>query len=207
AAWTDIAAGSWQHAALGLAATAALASAILTLILLIRQAAVSRRAAREGLARLEDTLIRLERAAREEGRAGREEAAASGGQLRAEVEARMTSLSENVLRRLDAAKAETAMGAEQLASRVSGSLGDFGRTNREQMTRLFDIQKAQHTDFAGRLTQLAEGQARAAQAPRPKLEEQLTGLRTENAEKLETMRATVDEKLQGTLERRLGESF
>jgi DNA recombination protein RmuC len=119
----------------------------------------------------------------------------------------MTALSENVLRRLDAAKAETAMGAERLAGRVSGSLSDFGRTNREQMAQLFDIQKAQHADFAQRLAHLTEGQTRAAEALRGKLDEQLTGLRAENAAKLETMRATVDEKLQGTLERRLGESF
>jgi DNA recombination protein RmuC len=207
AAWTDIATGSWQHAALGRAAVAALASAILAFVLVVRQAAVSRRAAREGLARLEDGLDRLERALREEGRTGSEEAGASGAQLRGEVGARMTALGENVLRRLDAAKAETAMGAERLAGRVGCSLGDFGRTNREQMAQLFDIQKAQHADFAQRLTQLAESHARAAEALRGKVEEQLTGLRTENADKLESMRATVDEKLQGTLERRLGESF
>jgi DNA recombination protein RmuC len=35
----------------------------------------------------------------------------------------------------------------------------------------------------------------------------LEKLRAENAEKLEAMRSTVDEKLQGTLEKRLGESF
>ena len=32
-------------------------------------------------------------------------------------------------------------------------------------------------------------------------------VRTDNAEKLEQMRVTVDERLQGTLEQRLGESF
>jgi DNA recombination protein RmuC len=35
----------------------------------------------------------------------------------------------------------------------------------------------------------------------------LEALRTDNADKLEKMRATVEEKLQGTLEKRLGESF
>src|SRR5437016_7046239 len=39
------------------------------------------------------------------------------------------------------------------------------------------------------------------------VEQKLDGLRTENAKKLDEMRATVDEKLQATLEQRLGASF
>ena len=39
------------------------------------------------------------------------------------------------------------------------------------------------------------------------VEQKLDGLRNDNAQKLEQMRATVDEKLQTTLEQRLGESF
>jgi DNA recombination protein RmuC len=42
---------------------------------------------------------------------------------------------------------------------------------------------------------------------RKAIEERLDRLREENAGKLEQMRQTVDEKLQGTLEKRLGESF
>ncbi len=174
AAWADIAVGSWQHAALGLAAVASLLSALLVLAVLVRQAAISRRAAREGLARLEERLDRLERAMREESRTGREETAGAG---------------------------------ERLADRVGRSLHDFGETHRAQMTQLFEIQRRQHTDFATRLTQLGEAQARSGEALRGKVEEQLTGLRRENEAKLEVMRATVDEKLQGTLEKRLGESF
>ena len=39
------------------------------------------------------------------------------------------------------------------------------------------------------------------------MEQRLTALQTDNALKLDQMRATVDEKLQSTLEKRLGESF
>jgi DNA recombination protein RmuC len=39
------------------------------------------------------------------------------------------------------------------------------------------------------------------------VDERLQALQVDNAQKLEQMRTTVDEKLQGTLERRLGESF
>src|SRR4029453_5315545 len=39
------------------------------------------------------------------------------------------------------------------------------------------------------------------------VEQRLDVLRNENAQKLEAMRATVDEKLQNTLDQRLGQSF
>ena len=42
---------------------------------------------------------------------------------------------------------------------------------------------------------------------RATVEQRLDALRSDNAQKLEQMRATVDEKLQTTLEQRLGESF
>jgi DNA recombination protein RmuC len=42
---------------------------------------------------------------------------------------------------------------------------------------------------------------------RKTLDGRLTEIRTENEKKLEQMRQTVEEKLQGTLETRLGESF
>ena len=41
----------------------------------------------------------------------------------------------------------------------------------------------------------------------PRVEERLAQLQRRTRERLEQMRATVDEKLQGTLEKRLGESF
>ena len=45
------------------------------------------------------------------------------------------------------------------------------------------------------------------EAIRQTMEGQLRNLREDNSKKLEQMRATVDEKLQSTLEKRLGESF
>lgn len=68
------------------------------------------------------------------------------------------------------------------------------------------------------LAQMAEGQksdaARLQQAIEPRLEairtkidERLRVLQQENSEKLEQMRRTVDEQLQGTLQKRVGESF
>ncbi|MBN8647553.1 MAG: DNA recombination protein RmuC [Caulobacterales bacterium] len=54
---------------------------------------------------------------------------------------------------------------------------------------------------------LVELNEKRGEVIRETLTTQLTQLRKENEEKLEKMRQTVDEKLQGTLEQRLGESF
>lgn len=54
---------------------------------------------------------------------------------------------------------------------------------------------------------LVELNEKRGEVIRETLTNQLTQLRKENEEKLEKMRQTVDEKLQGTLEQRLGESF
>ncbi len=54
---------------------------------------------------------------------------------------------------------------------------------------------------------LSESNARRMQEVRQTLETQLAQLQATNSAKLEEMRATVDEKLQATLQTRLGESF
>ncbi len=58
-----------------------------------------------------------------------------------------------------------------------------------------------------RLQDMSEGNARRLNEIRTTLETQLAQLQQSNAAKLDEMRATVDEKLQSTLETRLGESF
>jgi DNA recombination protein RmuC len=60
---------------------------------------------------------------------------------------------------------------------------------------------------ARRIAELGETSARTLAEVRTTLEAQLMQLQTTNAAKLDEMRATVDEKLQTTLQARLGESF
>ncbi len=80
-------------------------------------------------------------------------------------------------------------------------------------TRLASIETGQ-ARFDGRLqafaTQLGTGSEateRRMEALRKTVEERLTTLQADNAAKLDQMRATVDQRLQTTLETRLGESF
>ncbi len=69
------------------------------------------------------------------------------------------------------------------------------------------LQKTLSDTLANQLSGLSESNARRMNEVRETLEKQLAQLQTTNAAKLEEMRVTVDEKLQTTLQARLGESF
>jgi DNA recombination protein RmuC len=69
------------------------------------------------------------------------------------------------------------------------------------------LQKTLSDTLAQQLSGLSESNARRMAEVRQTLEAQLAQLQTTNSAKLDEMRATVDEKLQTTLQARLGESF
>ncbi|MCX7240404.1 MAG: DNA recombination protein RmuC [Burkholderiales bacterium] len=93
----------------------------------------------------------------------------------------------------------TQQGAE--ATRTQNTQIDaFG----QQLTLL---QKTLSDTLTQQLSNLSESNARRMAEVRQTLEAQLALLQSSNAAKLDEMRATVDEKLQSTLEARLGESF
>lgn len=94
------------------------------------------------------------------------------------------------------AREEQRLSLETVTAKVS-TLVD---TNAEK-------QEALRTTMASALEQLGKDNSAKQDAMRTAITEGLDKLRGENTEKLDQMRATVDEKLQGTLEKRLGESF
>jgi DNA recombination protein RmuC len=91
--------------------------------------------------------------------------------------------------RLDAFGTQLAAMQKGLADTLSSQLGSLSEAN------------------ARRLAELNETSATRLREMRSTLETQLAQLQTSNATKLEEMRLTVDEKLQSTLQARLGESF
>ncbi|MEL6547842.1 MAG: DNA recombination protein RmuC, partial [Myxococcota bacterium] len=75
---------------------------------------------------------------------------------------------------------------------------------------LTGVSKNQHVQlgaFSEQLTRLIDSNEQRLEGLRVTLEKQLRFLQEDNNKKLDEMRQTVDEKLQGTLEKRLGESF
>src|SRR5688572_5650858 len=77
-----------------------------------------------------------------------------------------------------------------------GSVDRIRRFQEERFTDFSTVQKQQLQEFAKLLEKLTTV-----------IETKLGAIQTENASKLEEMRKTVDEKLQGALEKRLGDSF
>ncbi len=105
-----------------------------------------------------------------------------------------------------------------LTSNLDTRLGTFAELQQKIGSDLADGQHKRLTETnqaVGKLTETLQGQqkegreqlAAELEKVRQTVGQSLDVLRKENDEKLEKMRATVEEKLQGTLEARLGESF
>ncbi len=152
---------------------------------------------------LERALERSERAVREEFGRNREEA---GGQAR--------GLREEFGRLVESSQA----AGKQLREEVGAGLKNVGDSLVKQMGEIAQLQKNQLEAFAGRLEALNQSVSTRLEALNKTTAEQLNSVRDsvanrlrelqeDNTRKLEAMRQTVDEKLQGTLEKRLGESF
>ena len=120
---------------------------------------------------------------------------------------------------------ESGKAAREQRQELTGALKTLGDSVAQRMTDVATLQKAQLDAFSGQLaafanTQYAQLEAMAAQlgklsesnerkleSVRTTVEGKLQSIQSDNAAKLELMRATVEEKLQGTLDKRLGESF
>jgi DNA recombination protein RmuC len=108
---------------------------------------------------------------------------------------------------LAGARNETAAAWTALREELAGTLARQQQATTQQLGAISTSQQEQLKAFAERLAQLTQVSESRIEALRRTLEERLDLLRGENAQKLEQMRATVDEKLQATLEQRLGASF
>lgn len=100
---------------------------------------------------------------------------------------------------------------ERQFERIERSLREqFGASRAEAATAgqsLGRTQLEQLQGFSARLDTLTDSNRQQLELVRGVIEERLTRLQVDNAAKLDAVRRTVDEQLQGTLERKLGESF
>lgn len=127
-------------------------------------------------------------------------------------------LERGVLAQLGQNREEAGKHAGELRNEVQNRFGQFGDSIGQKMTEIAQLQKSQLETFSTKLNENLEASGKKLtsmtgaldnqnEALRAKLDEKLNELTKENAKKLDEMRKTVDEKLQGTLEKRLGESF
>ncbi|MBN1938261.1 MAG: DNA recombination protein RmuC [Candidatus Aminicenantes bacterium] len=94
-----------------------------------------------------------------------------------------------------------------LRREVAANLKGVADSVTGQITGLTQVQQGRLDAFGDRLEKLIEANERKGDALRTVVETRLLQLQTGNEAKLEEMRRTVDEKLQTTLEKRLGDSF
>src|SRR5207253_3982745 len=91
---------------------------------------------------------------------------------------------------------ESAGAAKAQREELSSALKNVSETTLKSLTEVSAMLRAQLDQATGQARRLTEN-----------VDLRLKELREENSQQIEKMRATVDEKLQGTLEKRLGESF
>lgn len=109
------------------------------------------------------------------------------------------------------ARQETAQAFATFQQSLLQQSAEATRTQNAQIDafahQLAALQKSLGDTLATQLQALAESNARRLSEVRATMETQLAQLQQSNTAKLDEMRQTVDEKLQSTLETRLGESF
>lgn len=166
----------------------------------------------------------------------RSESTASAKQLREEVVATLTSISETMAKtmkdlasaekaqldafsgqiasltqtsgeKLDGMRAESATGAKQLREEIIATLKGITEANTTTLAEMANVQKNQLDGMSSAIGNLSESNEKKLEAVRVTVEGKLQSIQMENSKQLEQMRQTVDEKLQGTLDKRLGESF
>ena len=166
---------------------------LLVLVLLWRKPDASTASADKLLQALEANRQDIARELRQEvqdaSRAARQEASANMATFQQTLVLHSAEATRTQNARLDAFGAQLAAMQKGLADTLSSQLGSLSEAN------------------ARRLAELNETSATRLREMRSTLETQLAQLQTSNTTKLEEMRVTVDEKLQSTLQARLGESF
>lgn len=109
--------------------------------------------------------------------------------------------------KLNESAAKQASSAKELREEMGSSFHRLGSNVSDTMNQLGEAQKERLENVTNALSALSDKYERAHEALKESVEGRLETIRAENAAKLDEMRQTVDEKLQSTLETRLGESF
>ncbi|MGD8741407.1 MAG: DNA recombination protein RmuC [Desulfobacterales bacterium] len=102
---------------------------------------------------------------------------------------------------------ESAGSAQQSRQEIGSILKSSSDSQLRQMSEVAGMQKDQLDSFSKQLLALTRLNEDKLESLRKTIEAQLRAMQEDNSRKLEQMRSVVDEKLQSTLEKRLGDSF
>jgi DNA recombination protein RmuC len=140
----------------------------------------------------------------------RDAAAREAADLRTRLEvlaAKSDDFERDVRQDLATARAEQAAAAQGARVELGGTLARQAQASQQQLAAMAAAQAEQMRQFGDRIAELTKTNETRLEAVRATVEQKLEALRSDNTQKLDQMRATVDEKLQTTLDARLGASF
>lgn len=128
-------------------------------------------------------------------------------QMGVEANQHRDMLRQSIESKLDAATANNATAAKEAREEITGSFRILGSAVAQTLERVSEQQKERLDGVTKSLDSLSDKNEKSQEALRESVERKLEIIRTGNEAKLEEMRKTVDERLQSTLETRLGQSF
>jgi DNA recombination protein RmuC len=117
------------------------------------------------------------------------------------------AFSASNLTQLESLGQQSSANSKALREEILATLTGIFETTTKTVNELGQTQKLRLDEMAAAIANLSETNAAKLETVRTTVETRLHMLQSDNARQIETMRQTVDEKLQGTLEKRLGESF
>lgn len=161
----------------------------------------------EKLAGVKADVERLDRILREDAQAGRDAADERSRELRKEITGTLTESRVELNELLLGSRKESSDASSVLREEMQRTLASMSENSRVSLKEAAEAQRVELEKMVARVELLNQTNAEALERLRETLAANLNSLRNENSEKLELMRKTVDEQLQGTLEKRLGESF
>lgn len=115
--------------------------------------------------------------------------------------------SRNSTIQFEAIRTESGTASKNLREEVTNNLKGIATSNAETMGQLSTQQQSQLEAMSTAINKLALSVDTKLEAVRITVDGKLKSMQDDNAKQIEQMRLTVDEKLQGTLEKRLTESF
>ncbi len=115
----------------------------------------------------------------------------------------LASLTKAIGERFDNVRSESALSAKHLREEVISALKGITETTTKTMSELSNLQKDQLEAMSTAIGKLADKSEESWRRLRCTVEAKLQSMQIDNAKQLDQMRQTVDEKLQGTLEKTL----
>ena len=182
----------------------AVAGVALALAIFVRLRRVESSSRAQGL---ETTITKMEQGLRDELARGRQESATGSKLLREEVIGAFAALADNLRKAMADLSAGQGVQLDGFGNRLNEAKSEAAANARGLREEVQQTLRLMGDRLAVAVTELSRASEIQQETLRRTVEGRLDVLRSENTQKLEQMRQTVDEKLQGTLEQRLGASF